>query len=67
MTAPAQLAFTVDGKLAGIRAHGRVVWLPPDFAAPVRALQDVMEVMNASHDRWREAFRQAREEAERNG
>ena len=64
MTAPAQFAFSPCGKLAGIRAHGRIVWLPPDFAKSVRALQDTMDVMQASHDRWREAFRQAREMVE---
>lgn len=67
MTAPAQLAFSPCGKLAGVRAHGRVVWLPPDFAKPLRALQDTMDVLNASHNMWRDTFRQAMEEAERDG
>jgi phosphoribosylamine--glycine ligase len=36
MTAPAQIAFTDCGKLAGVRAHGRVVWLPPDFVTEIQ-------------------------------
>jgi hypothetical protein len=65
MTAPAQFAFTDCGKLVGVRAHGRVVWLPPDFVAPVRALQDAMDTLNAAQEMWRDTFRRAMEEAER--
>lgn len=48
MTAPAKLAFSPDGKRAGVQAHGRVVWLPEDFTAPMEALQRTFDRLNAN-------------------
>ncbi len=59
MTAPAQIAFSADGKRAGIRAHGRVHWLPDDFTAPMQALQRIFDRLNASDAEYAALLEQA--------